>query len=140
MHIPSTTRRPGSVTIVVILTWINAILQILFGVLLLVAAIAAGTAVAGANRVVGQGLLTGIGSVYLLIGAVTALVASRLGRGGHGSRMLLTGIELITIVSNLIAWITAQTTQATVQAVIAIIVAALILALLWNRRANDFFS
>lgn len=141
MSVPSTTQRPGSVTIVVVLTWINAVLHLLFGVLLLIAGVAAGSAISGAdNRVVAQGLLIGIGIVYLIIGLVTAFVASRLGRGGRGSRMLLTVIEVITIIGNLIAWITAQTTQATVQAVIAIVIAGVILALLWNRRANEFFS
>lgn len=130
--------RPGSVTIVVVLAWINAILHLLFGALLILAGLAAGAA--SVNTQAPGVMVVGIGIVYLIIGLVTAVVAARLGRGGRGSRMLLTVIEVITILGNVTAWISAQTTQATVQSLIGIVIAAVILALLWNRRANEFFA
>ncbi len=132
--------RPGSVTIVVVLTWINAVLHLLFGILLLVAGVAVGSTGAASGRAVATGVLVGVGIIYLLIGLVTAFVAARLGQGGRGSRMLLTIIEVITIVANVIAWIAANSTQQAVSSVIAIIIAGVILALLWNRNANDFFN
>ena len=132
--------RPGSVTIVVVLTWINAVIHLLIGVLLLVAAIVIGAAASGNTRVIGTGLAVTLGIVYLLIGLVTAFVAARLGLGGRGSRMLLTVIEAITIVTNVITWITNNTTQQAVSSVIGIAIAVAILALLWNQRANDFFN
>lgn len=132
--------RPGSVTIVVVLTWINAVLHLLFGILLLVAGVAVGSTGVSSGRAVATGVLVGVGIIYLLIGLVTAFVAARLGRGGRGSRMLLTIIEVITIVANLIAWIAANSNQQAVSSVIAIIVAGVILALLWNRNASDFFN
>jgi hypothetical protein len=132
--------RPGSVTVVVVLTWINAVLHLIIGILLLVAGVAIGAGGTGTNRAIGVGLAVGIGIVYLIIGLVTAFVAARLGRGGRGSRMLLTIIEAITIAANLITWISNNTTQQAVSSVIGILIAIAILALLWNRRANDFFT
>jgi hypothetical protein len=133
--------RPGSVTIVVVLTWINAVLHLLLGVLLLVVAVAFGASGAdAATRGIGTGLAVGLAIVYLIIGAVTAFVATRLGRGGRGSRMLLTIIEVITIVVNVITWISNNTGQQAASSIIGIVIAGVILALLWNQRANDFFN
>ena len=133
--------RPGSVTVVVVLTWINAILSLLIGVLLLVAAVAVGASGAdAATRSIGTGLAVGLAIVYIVIGAVTAYVAVRLGQGGRGSRMLLTIIEAITIVTHLITWISNNTTGQMWSSILGIAVAAVILALLWNRRANEFFD
>lgn len=133
--------RPSSVTIVVVLTWINAILHLLLGVLLLVAAVVVGASAAdAATRGIGTGLAVGLAIIYFIIGAVTAFVAVRLGRGGRGSRMLLTIIEVITIVTNLVTWIANNTTQQATSSIVGILIAAVILALLWNRQANDFFN
>lgn len=132
--------RPGSVTIVVVLTWISAILHLLLGVLLLIAGVAVGAAATGSTRVIGTGLAVTLGIVYLIIGLVTAFVAVRLSQGGRGSRMLLTVIEVIAIITNVITWIAANSTQQAVSSVLAIAFAAIILALLWNRTANDFFN
>jgi hypothetical protein len=135
------TTRPGSVTIVVVLTWINAVLHLLLGVLLLVVAVAFGASGADATtRTIGTGLAVGLAIIYLIIGAVTAFVATRLGRGGRGSRMLLTVIEVITIITNVITWIVNNTAQQATSSIIGIVVAAVILALLWNQRANAFFE
>ena len=48
-------RRPGSVTVVVVLTWISAVLHLLLGVLLLIAGVAVGAAATGSGRVIGTG-------------------------------------------------------------------------------------
>ena len=85
-------------------------------------------------------MTVGLAIVYFVIGAVTAFVATRLGRGGRGSRMLLTVIEAITIVTNLVTWLANNTSQQAASSIFGIAVAAVILALLWNRRANEFFN
>jgi hypothetical protein len=132
--------RPGSVTVVVVLTWISAILHLLLGVLLLIAGVAIGAAASGSGRVIGTGLAVTLAIVYLIIGLITAFVAVRLGRGGRGSRMLLTIIEVIAIITNVITWIAANSNQQAISSVFAIAFAVVILILLWNRTANDFFN
>ena len=132
--------RPGSVTVVVVLTWISAVLHLLLGVLLLIVGVAVGAAASGSTRVIGTGLAVTLAIVYLIIGLVTAFVAVRLSRGGRGSRMLLTVIEVIAIITNVITWITNNNTQQGVSSVLAIAFAVIILILLWNRTANDFFA
>lgn len=139
MSISSLTR-PGSVTVVVVLTWISAILHLIIGVLLLVAGVAVGAAATGSTAVVGTGLLVGIAIIYLIIGLVTVFVAIRLWQGGRGSRMLLTIIEVIAIITNVVTWIVASSNQQAVSSVLAIAFAAIILVLLWNRNANEFFD
>ena len=54
--------------------------------------------------------------------------------------MLLTIIEVITIVANVITWISNNTGQQAASSIIGIVIAGVILALLWNQRANDFFN
>lgn len=132
--------RPTSVTVVVILTWISAVLHLLIGVLLLVVAVAVGSAGSGSVRVIGTGLAVTLAIVYLLIGLITAIVAVRLGQGGRGSRMILTIIEVIAIVTNVVTWIAANSNQQAVSSVLAIAFAVIILVLLWNRTANEFFE
>ncbi len=132
--------RPGSVTVVVVLTWISAILHLLLGVLLLIAGVAIGAAATGSGRVIGTGLAVTLAIVYLIIGLVTVFVAVRLGQGGRGSRMLLTIIEVIAIITNIVTWIATNSNQQAISSVFAIAFAVVILVLLWNRTANDFFN
>lgn len=132
--------RPTSVTVVVVLTWISAILHLLLGILLVVAAVAIGAAASGSTRVVGTGLAVVLAIVYLIIGLITVIVAVRLGQGGRGSRMILTIIEAIAIIANVITWITVGTRQQAVSSVLAIAFAVVILILLWNKTANQFFE
>lgn len=136
----NTVRRPGSVTVVVVLTWISAVLHLLLGVLLLIVGVAVGAAATGSTRVIGTGLAITLAIVYLIIGLVTMFVAIRLSQGGRGSRMLLTVIEVIAIVTNVVTWIAANSNQQAVSSVFAIAFAVVILVLLWNRTANEFFN
>jgi hypothetical protein len=130
------TTRPGSVTIVVVLTWITAILDILGGILLLVLANIAGGPVSN----VPAGFLWFLGIFYIILGLVIAWVAVRLGQGGRGARMLLTIVQGINILVALGAWISAGTMGQATNSVIGIVIAVIILALVWNQRANDFFA
>ena len=134
--------RPGSVTIVVVLTWINAVLHLLTGCARCWSS-RSRSAPPGPMRPPAASVRVSRSVsriVYLIIGAVTAFVATRLGRGGRGSRMLLTIIEVITIVVNVITWISNNTGQQAASSIIGIVIAGVILALLWNQRANDFFN
>ena len=67
-------------------------------------------------------------------------VAVRLGQGGRGSRMLLTIIEVIAIITNVVTWIATNSNQQAICSVFAIAFAVVILVLLWNRTANEFFN
>ncbi|MGD9990371.1 hypothetical protein [Pseudonocardia sp.] len=128
--------RPGSVTVVVVLVWISAILQLLVGVLLLVVAATVGTA----DIDVARGVIVAVGIFTLVIGLLTAAVASRLGKGGNGARIIVTVLEVLQIVGAITTLSVYGTTGAGSGAIGNIAIAVIILALLWNNRANEFFA
>lgn len=128
--------RPGSVTVVVVLTWISAVLQIVVGVLLLVVAATIGTAEINVAR----GAIVAIGIFTLVIGLLTAAVASRLGRGGNGARIIVTVLEVLQILGAITTLSVYGSSGAGSGAIGNIAIAAVILALLWNNRANQFFA
>lgn len=126
--------RPGSVTTVVVLTWIVAILTIIGGVALLLlsddtlsqAGIAKGTA-------------TTFGWVEIVLGVVVALVAMGLARGSNGARMLVTILMIVRIVAAV--WIAVAVGSSAVWSAVATgILALIILGLLWNAKASAYFA
>jgi hypothetical protein len=135
--------RPGSVTVVVVLTWISAVLEILAGVMLLVLA---GVAKADGASDISFGTVLLFGIVVLLIGVITAAVASRLGKGGNGARMIITVLEVLQVAGAITALITLSrsatldSSPVVSQSIATIIIGVLILVLLWNQRANEFFA
>lgn len=125
--------RPGSVTLVVVLVWISALVSIVGGVLILLVSPATG----GVN--VGRAVIV-LGLAVLVVGLVTAAVASRLGKGGNGARLLVSVLQVLQI-AGAIAGITAVGGGSTVgQSAFRIVLALVILGLLWNSRANAFFA
>jgi hypothetical protein len=129
--------RPGSVTFVVVLVWISAILEIIAGVLLRVVAPLVRNE--GASDV-SMGVLITLGIVTLLIGLITAAVASRLGKGGNGARVIVTILEVLQIVSSIATIIAVGGSANISSSLVTIVFAVVILALLWNNRANQFFA
>jgi hypothetical protein len=125
--------RPGSVTTVVVLTWIVALLTILGGVLAL--ALSDETL---ADAGISASTATTYGWVEIVLGAITALVAIGLGGGNNFSRILVSALMLIRVVVGI--WAMVQLPNALITGVITVGVALLILFLLWNQRANAFFA
>lgn len=128
--------RPGSVTVVVVLVWISAILQILVGVLLLVVAATIGTA----EIRVASGVIVAIAVFTLIIGLLTAAVASRLGKGGNGARIIVTVLQVLQILGGITTLSVYGTSGAGSGSFGTVAIAVIILALLWNNRANEFFA
>jgi len=126
--------RPGSVTTVVVLTWIVAIFSIAAGVLLLVAS----------DQVLDEaGISSGNATVYawteIVIGVVVALVAIGLGNGNNFSRLLVTLLMAVRAALSVWVAIVLWGHAGFWSAVVAGLIAVLILILLWNDRANEFF-
>ncbi len=128
------TARPGSVTTVMVLTWIVAVFSILAGVLLLVAS----------DQVLADaGLSTGTANTYawaeIVFGVITALVAIGLANGNNFSRLVVTTLMGLRAALSLWVAIVLWGHAGFWSAVIAGLIAVLVLALLWNDRANEFF-
>ena len=129
---PQQLARPFTVTLMVILLWLNAIFSILLGISLLVAGDNStfleqygndGTAVSTA------------GWVYLIFGIVVALIAIRISQGGTVLRMILT-ILLVLRIAIEIVWLFSEPGPAA----FGIVVNLFILWLMWNTKANAYFT
>ncbi|MGB9373732.1 MAG: hypothetical protein WCA82_06200 [Jiangellales bacterium] len=134
MSDPRPTARPGSVTTVVVLTWIVALFSILAGVLLLVAS----------DQVLADaGLSTANANAYawgeIIFGVITALVAIGLGNGNNLSRLLVTALMALRAALSVWVAIVLWGHAGFWSAVLAGLIAVLVLVLLWNDRANQFF-
>jgi hypothetical protein len=129
-------QRPTSVTVVVVLVWISAFLDIAGGLLLLI--------LSGQDEVLGEvgatsgeSLASGIGQ--LVTGTILALVAASLGRGSAIARALVTTVMVVRIAFGVWLFVAFGTHQA-VEALTTIGVAVAALALLWNAAAKDFYD
>ena len=127
--------RPGSVTIVMVVTWVVAILTIIAGVLFLVMSESA-LSEAG----ISEGTATTYGIVELVLGAVIALVAIGLGGGNNFARFLVSILMVLRLGVAIWAGFVLWGHGGFWSVVIAGLLALLVLALLWNDRANQFFA
>jgi uncharacterized membrane protein HdeD (DUF308 family) len=119
--------RPGAVTFVAVLVYINGILDLVFGVLALVAVFAANstsTALVGVNAV-----------VLILLGIITIVVARGLLQGSNTSRTIVLILEVISVISGIFTLFSGQFSSGLVTIVWALVV----IAILSTRRAIDFF-
>jgi len=131
----STVRRPGSVTIVVVLTIISGILTLLGALFLLFL----GGAASLASNVSGVAILV-FGILYLIFGIVTIAVGVGLRNGSRFSRILVTILMVIDILGGVANLIWFRSNRTVTSAIITIIVSVVVLALLYNRRASEFFA
>ncbi|SDH23402.1 hypothetical protein SAMN04515691_2631 [Leifsonia sp. 98AMF] len=123
--------RPGSVTFVAVLTYINGILNVIGGVILLITrdqvAGSAGGGVAG---------ITTAAIISILLGIIVIIVARGLLRGSPGARVVVTVVMIVDIVNGVILLFSGQLASGIVQ----ILWSLLIIVLLFTRRANGFFT
>jgi hypothetical protein len=123
--------RPGSVTFVAVLTYINGILNVIGGVILLITrdqvAGSAGGGVAG---------ITTAAIISILLGILVIIVARGLLRGSPGARVVVTVVMIVDIVNGIILLFSGQLASGIVQ----ILWSLLIIVLLFTRRANGFFT
>jgi hypothetical protein len=116
--------RPGGVTLVAVLAWISGAVNIIAGILLLIAAIMAPQAL-------------WFGLIQLALGIITIIVSIGLLRGRNNARIVVTIVFVLNLIS---AVFVVFFQQAQVWSGIVSGIAVLIgLVLLWTPRANEFF-
>ena len=133
--VSNTVRRPGSVTVVVVLTIISGILTLLGALFLLLL----GGAASLASNVSGIAVLI-FGILYLIFGIITIAVGVGLRNGSRFARILVTILMVIDILGGIANLIWFRNNQTLTSGIITIIVSVVVLALLYNRRASDFFA
>ena len=125
-------RRPGSVTVVVVLTIISGILTLLGALFLLLL----GGAASLASNVTGVAVLV-FGILYLIFGIITIAVGVGLRNGSRFARILVTILMVIDILGGIANLIWFRNNQTLTSGIITIIVSVVVLVLLYNRRASD---
>ncbi len=133
---PLVAPRPTSVTVAIAVGWISVLLDAVGGVALIVLAGNADvTSALGAD----ESTARTIGIVGLVLAAILALVVYLLSQGSTIARMLVTIVMLVRIGFAVWAIVAFGTHQLT-EAIVSMAVAVTAIVLLWNDKANAFFS
>ncbi|MGS0684970.1 hypothetical protein ACVBEQ_07430 [Nakamurella sp. GG22] len=118
-----TVRRPGLVTVVVVLTVIGGIGSIIAGI---IAVTATGVAWAGI--------------LFIVLGLIYLAVAKGLADGNNTARLIVAVVSVIQIGSAVLTWISSDNNQTRNSALGSAIVSLVILLILYSSRANAFFA
>ncbi|WP_062076514.1 DUF7144 family membrane protein [Demequina globuliformis] len=129
------TSRPGSVTFVVVLVWIYAIMMLISGGLWLW--MSNDSAFVG-DVDVDAGEAQIYGWTILVMGLITLLTAIGLGRGSRLARFIVNAVMTLRIIADVLGLLL-LTGYPLWQAVVSIAWAALILVLLNNRASSRWF-
>jgi hypothetical protein len=124
-------QRPGSVTLVAVLTYINGILNVIGGVIIL---FTRDSMVSGNSSALAG--ITTAAIISIILGVIILIVARGLLRGSSGARAVVGVVMVIDIVNGVLLLFSSQLANGVIQ----ILWALLIMALLFTRRANAFFG
>ena len=119
--------RPGGVTLVAVIAWINGLLTLLTGILLFIGGLAADVAA-----------VAWVAWLSIIIGAVTIIVGVGLLRGSNAARTVAAIVFVLNLITAVITMFTApsQLWSAIISAILAIVG----LVLLYSEKANAFFK
>jgi hypothetical protein len=131
-----TSRRPGTVTTVVVLTVLAGVMDLIGGASL--------WAFAGNSDLQdltdsSKGTIVTLAIVTIVIGLATIAVGLMLGGGSNGARILVTILMVLRIAAGIWAMMAAGTNHLG-EGLITIVIAVVVLGLLWNAKANEYFS
>jgi hypothetical protein len=116
--------RPGGVTLIAVLAWISGAVNIIAGILLLIAGLMAPDAL-------------WYGLIQLALGIITIAVSFGLLRGSSTARALVTAVFVLDLIS---AVFVVFFQQAVIwSGIVSGILVLIGLVLLWTRPANEFF-
>jgi hypothetical protein len=130
------TLRPVGVTVVAVIAWISGALDLIAGIIMLF--------LLPVQEVVdeygGGGALIGAAIGSILIGLITVVVAGGLLNGSPGARIVITVVQIFSIIGSLFLAVAYRESPTAATEWIGILVALVVLILLWSRRASAFFS
>ncbi len=130
-------RRPGGVTLLIVLLWLQALIGIAGGVVLIVVRHAASVQ---HNTHRSASTLVAVGIVILALGVITALIASSLGRGSNLARWIVVIVSLLQLVGAILTLIRVQG-DTRIGAIVDGVIALVILYVLFGERGSqEFFT
>lgn len=116
--------RPGGVTVVSILAWISGLLQVIGGVLVLIA---------GAQLAA----LAVVAWITIALGIITILVGIGLWRGNSLARIIATVVFVLNLINAVVAIF--SNPEGAWQPLVSGLFALIGIILLWTKAASDFF-
>jgi len=128
--------RPVGVTLVVILTWISAIVSVAFGIFLILEANNP-TVIAELSGKEANVRLVGISSV--IIGVLIGLIAMGLAKGSNFLRILVSLLLVLRIIGDVIV-LSGAGGRYLGPTLVSIVIALVLLAMLWTSKASAFFK
>lgn len=128
-------RRPGGVTVIALLTFLIAFASLVRGFL---AVLGDGSSLNPADLTGSTG--TAYGWVELGLGILIALVGVGLLRGSGLARLLVSALMAVRIIAAIWVVLTFSGAAAVLASVLIGGIAVIVLLLLWNGRADAFFS
>lgn len=128
-------RRPGLITLLVVLVLISGALSLIGGVLLLIVGIGTGIDVDG----MAGGVVIALAILTILVGVVYLAVAKGLSAGNPVSRTIVAIVTVINLVGNVYTTF-ARTDNSRTSAIGGIIFGVIVLAILYSHKANEFFT
>jgi hypothetical protein len=130
------TLRPVGVTVVAIIAWISGALDLIAGIIMLF--------LLPVQDVVdsfgGGGPLVAAAIGSIIVGLITVIVAGGLLNGSPGARLVVTVLQILSIIGSLFLAVAYRESPTAITEWIGILVALVVLILLWSRRATAFFS
>lgn len=124
--------RPGSVTFVAVLAYINGVLNIVGGVVILFTR----TSMVPSSDAGGLAGITTAAIISIILGIVILIVARGLLNGSRFARGLVTVVMILNAISGVLLLFSLQFFSG----VLEILWAVVMLSLLYTRRANGFFA
>ncbi|RFA12488.1 hypothetical protein B7R22_15315 [Subtercola boreus] len=129
-------RRPGVVTLVVVLTYVAGLFDVLLGILAIFARYLPDVIDDGEGiRLV----VTLVGAATLLFGLLTIALASGIARGDRVARWCVTGLLLLSFVLTAVYFI-AHTGQGPVGMIVQAVISAVVILPLWIGRGGRYFA
>jgi hypothetical protein len=130
------TGRPTTVTIIGVLAYIAGLLDMVSGVILFF--LLPNEDVVDSFGGSGPLIAAAIGSI--VIGLIVVVVAGGLLRGSQTSRLIVTVLQVLSLIGSLFLAVAWRETATATDEWIGIAVSALVLILLWTPKASAFFT
>jgi hypothetical protein len=130
------TGRPTTVTIIGVLAYIAGLLDMVSGVILFF--LLPNEDVVDSFGGSGPLITAAIGSI--VVGLIVVVVAGGLLRGSQTSRLIVTVLQVLSLIGSLFLAVAWRETATATDEWIGIAVSALVLILLWTPKASAFFT
>lgn len=136
-------RRPGLITLLMVLVIISGVLSIIGGILFILmrnnGQVANDLAADGVAPSTGATALLWVGIGSIVVGLIYLLVAKGLGDGNKFSRFIVAFFTVLSVIGGIFT-LFGQTGSTRWSGVVSVLIGLAVLGILYSRRANNFYA